>query len=456
MAADVVVIGAGTAGLSAVDELDLHGTSVLVVDHGPLGTTCIRVGCMPSKALLHAGQRWSTAGKLARWSRADGARVRDTLWQEVQAIRDHLLRSEIDKTHEKLGKRLITGAAHFVAPDAIEVDGIRIEAGAFVVATGSSPVVPKEMPKDVLTTDTLFELDRLPASLGLIGVGNVGIEIGLAMARLGVRVIAVNDRKWPAGIVDPRIAACAIKTFSAEMDLHLGVEGKVHRAGDGFRLHVDGHEHAVERVLAALGRKPNLAQLRVEAAGVAWDADGDERAPIDETTLRLGDRPIFVAGDASPERPLLHEAIDEGVIAARGAVAALSSSKAAKPRITTTRRTPLDIVFTDPDVVKVGRSFDDLDHERTIVGTAAGDHNGRSAICDAQDNLVRLYADRRDGRLIGAAAVSVGGEHLAHLLALAIDRGLTAAEMLAAPFYHPTFEELVQSALEDVVRQQHA
>ncbi len=455
--ADVVVIGAGTAGLSAVDELDRLGKSVLVVDHGPLGTTCIRVGCMPSKALLHAGRRWSTARKLTDWNRADGARVRDTLWQEVGAIRAHLLRAEVTKTHEKLGKRLIIGTARFVSPDAIEVDGVRIEAGAFVIATGSSPMVPKEMAEAVLTTDTLFELDRLPASLGLIGIGNVGIELGLAMARLGVRVVAVDNEKRPAGIVDPRIAACAIKTFSAEMEMHLDVEARVRRDGDGFRLRIGEHDHAVEHVLAALGRKPNLAQLHVAAAGVAWDAEGDDEPPIDEATLRLGDRPIFVAGDASPERPLLHEAIDEGVIAARGAVAALAGSHRAK---TPKRRTPFDIVFTDPDVIKVGMAFDELDHDRTIIGTAAGDHNGRSAICrvdqDPQDNLVRLYADKSDGTLLGAAAISVAGEHLAHLLALAIDRGLTAAEMLAAPFYHPTFEEMVQSALQDVVEQQHA
>jgi len=448
---DVVVIGAGTAGLSAVDELDRHGRSLLAVDRGPLGTTCIRVGCMPSKALLHAGRRWSTAHAVSPMSKADGTRARDRLWNEVRAIRKRLVTGEVEKIHRKLGDRLLIGTARFVGPNAIDVDGVRIEAGAFVVATGSHPVLPDELAAlgdGVLTTDTMFDLDRLPASLGLLGLGNVGIECGVALARMGVRVVAVAGKPHPAGIVDPRIAHCAGRTFGREMTMHLDTEAKVYRHGAGFRMRVGEQTHVVERVLAAVGRQPNLKPLDLPAAGIAWPDEAPP--PIDALTLRLADSPIFVAGDASPRRPLLHEAIDEGRIAARGAVQAIRAKGAKK---IAPRRMPLDIVFTDPDIVRVGKAFDELDHERVCIGTAAGDHNGRSAIDGSQDNLVRIYANRRDGRLLGAAAITVGGEHLAHLLALAIDRGLSASQMLAMPFYHPTFEELVQSALEDIEKQ---
>ena len=451
---DVVVIGAGTAGLSALDELDHHGLSLLAIDHGPLGTTCIRVGCMPSKALLHAGRRWSTADALMSFDKADGARARDRLWDEVRAIRKRLVTGEVEKIRRKLGHRLLIGSARFVAANAIEVDGIRIEAGAFVIATGSQPVLPDELAElgdRVLTTDTLFDVDRLPASMGLLGLGNVGIEIGLALARLGVRVIAVDGKPHPAGIADPRIGRCAIRTFSREMTMHVEADAKVERHGPGLRMRVGTRTHVVERVLAAVGRKPDLKALDLAAAGIAWS--DEEPPPIDTVTLRLANSSIFVAGDASPKRPLLHEAIDEGVIAARGAMRAI---RAKGPKRIDPRRTPLDIVFTDPDIVQVGRAFDELDPDRICIGTAAGDHNGRSAIDGSQDNLVRLYANRRDGRLLGAAAITVGGEHLAHLIALAIDRGLTASDMLAMPFYHPTFEELVQAALKDIEEQREA
>lgn len=447
--ADIVVIGAGTAGLAAVDEIDRAGRSLLVVDRGPLGTTCIRVGCIPSKAVLHAGRRWTTANALAPWDPARGAAVRQSLWTEVAALRDRLVDGQVDKTRDTLGDRLIMGQARFVAPDAIEVDGVRIEAQAFVVATGSSPVVPEAIAAlgpDVLTTDTLFDLETLPASLGIVGLGNIGVEIGLAMARLGVRVVGVNTKPWPAGISDPRIGECAVRTFGREMTMRLGVEARVDRGDDGFRLRIGDESLVVDGLLAALGRKPNLASLDLAAAGVTWDDD----APVDGVTLRLAEARIFVAGDASAERPLLHEATDGGIIAARGALALLPG---APPADVPPRKTPLDIVFTDPDVIRVGADFADLDPERIVCGVGEGSSNGRSAITESPDNRVCVYADRTDGRLLGASAISVAGEHFAHLLALAVDRRMTAEALLCAPFYHPTFEELVQNALKDLCDQ---
>ncbi len=270
------------------------------------------------------------------------------------------------------------------------------------------------------------------------------------MGRLGVRVIGIDEKPGLAGISDPRIAECAIGTFSKEIALRLDTSVRIDRDGELFRLRMADESPTVERVLAALGRKPELAALALDAAGVSWNEDGD--APIDAVTLRLADTTIFVAGDASANRPLLHEAVDEGVIAARGALARLSGMQADLPP----RRTPLDIVFTDPDVVKIGMHFDALSPDAVTIGTADGTGNGRSAITDTQANLVRVYADRKDGTLLGAAAISAAGEHLGHPLALAISHGLSASGMLAMPFYHPTFEELVQGALRDIVEQQGA
>ena len=448
---DIVVIGAGTAGLSAVDEIERAGRTVLVVDRGPLGTTCVRVGCIPSKAVLHAGRRWTTANALADWSDAQGADVRQRLWTDARALRDRLSQGQADKTRERLGDRLVLGEARFVAANAIEVDGVRIEARAFVVATGSRPVVPKEIAAlgdDVLTTDTLFDLDTLPRSMGVVGLGNVGIELGLALARLGARVVAVDEKRWPGGIADPHIGDRAVRSFGKEMTLRLGAKADIARQGDAFRMRIGDETQVVDGLLAALGRRPNLEALDLAAAGVTWPHD--DAAPVDGVTLRLAGTAIFVAGDASAQRPLLHEAIDEGVIAARGA---LAMGFDVAPADLPPRKTPLDIVFTDPDVIRVGAAFDTLDPAHLLIGTGEGSSNGRSILCESPDNLVRIYADRSGGRLLGASAISLAGENLAHLLALAIDRGLTADELLRSPFYHPTFEELVQNALNDLCAQ---
>ena len=450
---DVIVIGAGTAGLAAYHAVRDAKARAILVDHGPLGTTCARVGCMPSKAALRAGRRFATADTLADWDAATRITMRDRLWREVRGLRDDLAGGTAETTRREVGRDLVMGRARFVAPDTIEVDGVRLQADAFVVATGSHPVIPPPLAhlgtsvaKGILTTDTLFSVRTLPKSLGLLGLGNIGIELGLAMARLGVRVVAVENKPWPAGIDDPVVARRAIETFGDELEMHLGAKGEVTRDGAQFRLAIGGATHRVDRVLAALGRKPNLDALALDEAGVTWGEDDDP--PIDRHTLRLGRSTIFVAGDAHGDRPLQHEAVDEGRIAAHNALALIGGNPSRHPP----RRTPLSIVFADPDVAQVGMRYADFERTRMVIGTGSGDHNGRSKILRAEGNLVRVYADRRDGTLLGASLVSAHGEHLAHLLALAIGRQLTASQMLEMPAYHPTVEEMLQTALKDVVK----
>ena len=167
---DVVVLGAGTAGLAAYHAVRDAKRRAIVVDRGPLGTTCAREGCMPSKAALHAGRRFATADALLRPDPATRGRLRDRLWREVRTLRDDLAGGTAETTRRDLGRDLVTGHARFVAPDAIEVDGIRLEAGAFVVATGSHPMIPEDLARHgssiatgILTTDTLFSMRTEPS-----------------------------------------------------------------------------------------------------------------------------------------------------------------------------------------------------------------------------------------------------------------------------------------------------
>jgi len=142
----------------------------------------------------------------------------------------------------------------------------------------------------------------------------------------------------------------------------------------------------------------------------------------------------------------MHEATDEGSIAGFNAARDQAAAFA--------RKTSLGIAFTDPDVVSVGERFDRLPADALLIGTARGEGNGRSRILGGEGGLLRVYAERGSGRLLGASMVASRGEHLAHLLAWAVQRGETAAGLLQLPFYHPVVEELLQSALQDIVRQQ--
>lgn len=448
---DVAIIGAGTAGLTAFSELRRLGVNAVLIDHGPLGTTCARVGCMPSKAALHAGHQWASLRKALRKAPVPaGACTADELWRHARTVHDMLAGNTARQTRDVAGERLIMGTARFTGPETLDVDGRQIRAKAFIVATGSHPVVPPSLAAlqdRLITTDSLFELDRLPGSIGILGMGAIGLEMGLALSRLGVHVITGDMKPLPAAIVDPQIGARAIERFDRELTMWLGAPVEARLREDGVELQSGQATERVDMVLAALGRRPNVEALDLAHAGVPLD--GRDQPIIDPQTLRAGASRVFLAGDASALRPLMHEAVDEGVIAARAAACSLNGACATPAP----RRTPLAIVFSDPDIAAIGVAYDKLDLDATVIGTAQGMSNGRSRVMGAEANLVRLYVDRASRRLLGAALIATRGEHLAHLLAWAVQREDTIDDLLAMPYYHPSIEEMVQTALKDAARQ---
>ncbi len=451
---DIAVIGAGTAGLTAFHAIRNAGVDALLIDHGPLGTTCARVGCMPSKAALHAGQQWSAMARLPGADASALVAARDALWQDARRTRDQLAQGAAERTVKAAGERLLMGSARFLNAHTLDVDGQQVQARAFVVATGSRPVVPaalQSLGDRLLTTDTLFDLSTLPPRIGVLGMGAIGLEMGLALARLGLDVTGGDLRDALAGIADPVVAARALELFSPTMALWLGRAMEAERSDHGVRLRSGEHTAEVDLLLAALGRQPNVQALDLARAGVRLDDKGQPL--VDAGTLRAaGDAAVYLAGDVSPDRPLMHEAADEGAIAARGALASLTG-KPPKPAV---RSAPLAIVFSDPDVASVGTPLTACDAKTTVVGSAQGSGNGRSKILHAPGNLVRVYVDRPSRRLLGASLIATHGEHLAHQLAWAVQREDTIDALLSMPYYHPSIEEMLQSAFKDAAQQLQA
>jgi dihydrolipoamide dehydrogenase len=221
--------------------------------------------------------------------------------------------------------------------------------------------------------------------------------------------------------------------------VHLGTGAQVAPDGDRVRVSAGAQVVVVDKVLAALGRRPNVDGLGLERIGAALDARG---APLfDPQTMRLGELPIYIAGDADAHRALLHEAADDGYIA--GVNALRGEPKCFQ------RRTPLAIVFCDPNIAVVGQRFADLDEHETVIGEVDFSHQARARMAGEGRGRLRVYAGAGDGRLLGAELCAPRGEHLAHLLGLAIHRRLTVREMLRMPFYHPVIEEGLRSALRD-------
>jgi dihydrolipoamide dehydrogenase len=163
--------------------------------------------------------------------------------------------------------------------------------------------------------------------------------------------------------------------------------------------------------------------------------------------MQIGSLPVFIAGDADARAPILHEAADDGWIAGHNAVRDTPDCFA--------RRTRLGIVFTDPEIAVVGRRFADLRESETAIGSVSLAGQGRLRMSDSDRGVIRVYADRTTGRLIGAELCAPSGGHIAHLLALAVQQQLTVADLLRLPYYHPVVEEALRSALRAAAKETH-
>jgi dihydrolipoamide dehydrogenase len=195
--------------------------------------------------------------------------------------------------------------------------------------------------------------------------------------------------------------------------------------------------------VAAVGRRPNSAGLGLETLGVPLDKNG--MPEVDPQTMRIGDTAVLLAGDANGDKPLLHEASDEGHIAGLNATSN-------KP-IVLSRRTPVSVVFCDPEIAVVGRRSSELDLDASLVGEMDFATQGRARTMQENRGLLRIYAARTEGRLLGAEMAVPAGEHMAHLLALAIGQKLSVHDLLRMPFYHPTLEEGLRTALRQIARE---
>ncbi|WP_340107395.1 dihydrolipoyl dehydrogenase [Pikeienuella sp. HZG-20] len=451
---DVAVIGAGTAGMGAYHAARKHTDRVVLIEGGPYGTTCARVGCMPSKLLIAAAEAAEAVREAAGFGvhagapRVDGAEVMNRVRRE----RDRFVGFVIETVEGFDPSQRLKGGARFEDPHTLRLDtGETVRARRIVVATGSVPVRPSvfdAVGDRLIVNDDVFDWTDLPESVAVFGAGSIGLELALALARLGVRVRLFGRGGGVGPLRDPAVRAAAAAVIGAALPFLPDADVReITREGDRVVVRFDEggvtHEERFDWLLAATGRAPALDGLNLAASGLRLD---DRGAPeVDPLTMQAEGGHIFFAGDVAARIPLLHEAADDGRIAGANA--------GRFPDVTPhRRRTPLGIVFTDPNIATVGASFADLCEGARgfAIGEVDFVDQGRARVLRRNRGLLRIYGERATGRLLGAEMIAPGGEHLAHLLAWAIQAGMDVDTALEMPFYHPVIEEGLRTALRDL------
>lgn len=446
---EVAIIGAGSAGLYAESQVRKHTDDYVLINGGAYGTTCARVGCMPSKALIqiadyfHERKHFEASG--IHGAESLSVDIKEVL-ARVRSFRDRFVGGIVAHSIDTLGDKKIDGYAKFIDKNTLEVEGQKIEAKKIIIATGSAPLVPKEWEafgEDILTTDTLFEQETLPKKIAIVGMGVIGLEIGQALSRLGLEVVGISSGKNISGISDPEVNAKAIELIGSEFPLWLGEGAKLEKCSEGIRLRSGDKEIVVDKVLASIGRRPLLKHLELENIGVKLDKHG--LPSYNRYTMQVENLPIFIAGDVNGDRLLLHEAGDEGRIAGYNAVhGEVRSFK---------RKVPFGLVFSDPNIASCGFRFDEVKNRDDIVVERFDfSFHGRAVVMNKNYGILSLYVEKGSGKIVGSEMIAPGGEHLVHHIAWAIENNLSVYDLIKMPFYHPVVEEGLQALLTQCIK----
>ena len=450
---DVAVIGAGSAGLPAYRAARMHTEKVVLIEGGVYGTTCARVGCMPSKLLIAAAEAAhsiETASKFGVYSSKPTINGHDVM-KRVRSERDRFVGFVLESVEKIDQNHHFRGHAQFLDNHTIQVEDKIIEAKSVVISTGSSPKLMSMfngLGDRLVVNDDIFDWDTLPESVAVFGPGVIGLELGQALHRLGVRIRIFGLSGSLKPLSDMGIKSYAENLFKDEFPLDtkaniLGLELENEQVKISFVDPKNGEEkeELFDFLLAATGRSPNVNDLGLENTKLELDSLG---VPLyNSSTMQCGNSSIFIAGDVNNDLPILHEAADEGKIAGDNA--------ARFPDIKSgLRRSPVTVVFCDPQIAIVGESWSELEgNENVVTGKVSFEGQGRSRIILKNKGLMHVYADQSSGLFLGSEFIGPHAEHLAHLMSWAHQQNMTIQQMLEMPFYHPVIEEGLRTALRD-------
>jgi len=447
---DVIIIGAGPGGYVCAIRCAQLGLKTAVVEgRATLGGTCLNVGCIPSKALLHASHMLHEAGHNFAAMGLKG-KAPSVDWKAMLAYKTDVI-GQNTKGIEFLFKKnkvdWIRGWATIPAAGRVKVGDEVHEAKHIVIATGSesSSLPGVEIDEKVVVTSTgALDLPKVPKSMVVIGAGVIGLEMGSVYARLGTKVTVVEylDRLIPGN--DVEVAKAFQKILKKQgLDFVMGaavqgVEALKTKAKVSYTLRKDDSEHQIDAdvVLVATGRKPFTDGLGLADLGVETTKRG--QIAVDDH-WRTSVKGIHAIGDAIPGPMLAHKAEDEGM--------ALAEVLAGKAGHVNYGVIP-GVIYTHPEVASVGATEEELKEKGRAykAGKFSFMGNGRAKAVFAGDGFVKILADRETDRILGAHIIGPGAGDLIHEVCVAMEFGAAAEDLALTRHAHPTYSEAVREA----------
>lgn len=440
---DIAILGAGSAGLTVAATAAQFGQKVVLFEKHEMGGDCLNTGCVPSKALLAAAKaaqahRTSAAmGVAAHEPNVDFAGVMAHVEKVIGTIAPH----DSQERFEGLGVTVVRGAAKFISPQTIEADGNTYSARRIVIATGSRAGVPPIPGLDSVpyfTNETIFKNRTLPSHLIVIGGGPIGMEMAQAHRRLGAQV-TVLEAFEPLAKDDPELTAVVLEALRAEgIDIRGGAKiESIEKTTGGIRVQLAGDERIVgSHLLVAAGRQPNVENLNLEAAGIAYTKRG---ITVDQY-LRSSNHHVYAAGDVAGGFQFTHVAGYHAGLIIRHALFRLKAKNRSDiiPWVT----------YTDPELSHVG-----LTEKQALETHGAGikvlrwsfAENDRAQAEGKTKGMVKVITTAR-GKIIGATLVGAGAGELIAMWALAVSKGLKISAIASMVLPYPTLNEASKRA----------
>jgi pyruvate/2-oxoglutarate dehydrogenase complex dihydrolipoamide dehydrogenase (E3) component len=440
----MVVVGAGSAGLITSLVASSLGARVALVERHLMGGDCLNVGCVPSKALIHVARRAHATRTASDLGLAPPAEDVDfgAAMRHMRAVRARISPEDsVARYTTEFGIDVFLGDASFTARDCVQVQDAELRFRRAVVATGgrpTAPPIPGLAEVGYHTNETIFELTERPARLAVIGGGPIGCELAQTFQRLGSKVTLLELAPQVLVREDPDAAALVQASLEREgVELVLGCElQKVEPGGTAKLVHVkraDGvvEQHAVDEILVAAGRAPNVAGLGLDAAGIEHDGRG---IAVDDR-LRTTNKRVFAAGDVAMDWKFTHAADAAAKIVVQNALffGRRKLSALAMPWAT----------YTDPEVAHVGLYERDA-HERGIeIDTYTTPHErvNRAVAEDRTEGFVRIHTRRGKGEILGATIVGPHAGDLISQVSQAIVTRTPLGKLGDVIYPYPTYAE---------------